>query len=256
MKLISLNTWGGTTFDPLMEFIRREAHDTDIFCLQEIFHTESDTIHIGRSAQANLFTELSAALPGHVGYFDSCQDGLEPGGVSAGYHLQFGLSTFIRKDIAVARNGVTFVHRGLNACVENDLRTMGRNAQYFELTHDNIAYGVVNFHGLWNGQGKSDSEDRLEQSRKLYECVNSISGKKILCGDFNLLPDTESIKIASEGLRNLITEYDITSTRSSLYDKSIKFADYIFVSPDIEVESFRVYPDEISDHLALGLDFQ
>lgn len=256
MRLITLNTWGGTTFEPLMEFIRREAQGTDIFCFQEIFHTESDKVIIGRSAHANLHTELSAILTDHVPYFATSQDGLEPGGTPAEYHLQFGLAMFVRKGIEVLTSGDTFVHRELNACIDNDLRTQGRNAQHLELRHAGNDYAVINFHGLWNGQGKSDTEDRLEQSRRLRACVDGLSGKKILCGDFNLLPDTESLRIAGEGMRDLITEYGVTSTRSSLYEKPIKLADYIFVSPDVTVDDFNVLPDEVSDHLALALTFE
>ena len=38
MKLITLNIWGGKVFEPLMEFFRKHAEDTDIFCLQEVFN--------------------------------------------------------------------------------------------------------------------------------------------------------------------------------------------------------------------------
>ena len=53
----------------------------------------------------------------------------------------------------------------------------------------------------------------------------------------------------------MIAEYGITSTRSSVYMKPGKFADYIFVSGAIQVENFATIPDEVSDHLALRLEF-
>jgi len=59
-------------------------------------------------------------------------------------------------------------------------------------------------------------------------------------------------------MRNLIKDYDITSTRSKLYTKHKKpvlFADYIFTSPEIEVRDFKVLPDVVSDHLPLLLDY-
>ena len=56
-------------------------------------------------------------------------------------------------------------------------------------------------------------------------------------------------------MRNLIAEFGITSTRSSLYTKPLRFADYMFVSNGIEVKDFKVLPDEVSDHLALYLEF-
>ena len=78
-----------------------------------------------------------------------------------------------------------------------------------------------------------------------------------MCGDFNLLPDTESIKILeSSGLRSLIKEYNITSTRTSFYTKPAKYADYILVTPGIEVKDFKVLTDEVSDHSPLFLEIE
>ncbi len=71
-------------------------------------------------------------------------------------------------------------------------------------------------------------------------------------GDFNVLPETKSIQLLeAAGMRNLVREFGITSTRSPLYTKPEKYADYIFVSKDIEVASFEVLPDVVSDHMAL-----
>ena len=77
----------------------------------------------------------------------------------------------------------------------------------------------------------------------------------ILAGDFNLNPDTQSIKMIEEfSLKNLIKEFSITDTRTSFYKKENRFADYIFVSPDICVKNFKVLPDEVSDHAPLYLE--
>ena len=57
--------------------------------------------------------------------------------------------------------------------------------------------------------------------------------------------------IESVDLRNLIKEYGITSTRTSLYPKEGKFADYVFTSKGVDVETFKVLPDEVSDHAPL-----
>ena len=72
---------------------------------------------------------------------------------------------------------------------------------------------------------------------------------------FNLKPDTESIQIIENGMNNLITQYDITSTRSNWYTKEERFADYIFTSPEIIIKTFEVLPDVVSDHLPLFLEF-
>src|SRR3989304_780654 len=48
------------------------------------------------------------------------------------------------------------------------------------------------------------------------------NGQKILCGDFNLNPDTKSLNILDRGMKNLIKEYKVKSTRSGLYKKDQK----------------------------------
>ena len=74
--------------------------------------------------------------------------------------------------------------------------------------------------------------------------------------NFNLLPDTESIKkFERAGLKNLIREYNITSTRTSYYTRPEKHADYAFVSDGIEVKDFKILPDKISDHAPMSLEF-
>lgn len=132
---------------------------------------------------------------------------------------------------------------------------MGRDLQRVEFSHLGKTYTILNFHGMWTGKGKEDTNKRIEQSEKIRKIFNEAKGAKILCGDFNLKPDTKSIDILSDGNRNLIREYNITSTRSVLYTKPTKFADYIIISSEIEVKNFKVLQDQISDHLPLFLEF-
>ncbi len=56
-------------------------------------------------------------------------------------------------------------------------------------------------------------------------------------------------------MRNLVKEFGVKSTRSKLYTKPVKFADYILVSNDVKVNKFDVINMEVSDHLPLFLDF-
>ena len=85
--------------------------------------------------------------------------------------------------------------------------------------------------------------------------MDSINVPKVLCGDLNLRPDTESVKILEKGMNNLIQTHKVNSTRTSYYPKPEKFADYIFTSPEITVKAFEVLKDEVSDHSPLLLDF-
>jgi endonuclease/exonuclease/phosphatase family metal-dependent hydrolase len=247
MKIICLNTWGNNVcIEDLAAFFN--AHkDVDIFCLQEIIKGGKDKSFIMDGEEVavkgyELFDRISESLPEHTGFF------------RPHFMNYFGLAIFVKKGIEVLDEGERLVHKGL---VPEVAGTHARNIQYVKVVNNGRALRVINFHGLWNGQGKADSEDRIKQSAKILGFTSKIEGDYVLCGDFNLLPDTQSIKVIEDsGLRNLITEYGVTSTRTSLYKKSIKFADYAFVTEGIEVKDFKVLPHEVSDHAPLYLEIR
>jgi len=250
MKLITLNLWGGKIFEPLMEFLKREAPATDIFCFQEMYHGAVEKIP-GNKSVVNLFTQLQAVLS----EFDSVFTPVVERGVE-GIPARWGLATFVRQNISVADGGKFFVYRTFNSMDKEDPQTIPRCVQYFHVQKDGASMTVCNFHGLYNATiNKLDNPDRLEQSRKIRAFLDTQQGPLILCGDFNLRPETESIKMLEGGMRNLIKEYGITSTRSHYYSKDVRFADYILVTPDIKVQSCKVLPDVVSDHLAIMLEF-
>ncbi|MDD3101827.1 MAG: endonuclease/exonuclease/phosphatase family protein [Patescibacteria group bacterium] len=244
MKLITLNIWGGRVFNPLMDFFKKHAQDTDIFCLQEVFnnplHTKSK---VQQSAKEDIYQDIASILKEFNGYFAPRQDNEE------------SLAMFIRKDLDIKEIGDHFVYRWKNAMENEDLTTWGVNLQYLKFIKDGKEHMICNLHGQWCPDFKKDNPIRLEQSENTKKFLDNFDGLKILCGDFNLTPDTKSMAILESSMKNLIKEYNVTSTRSHLYKKDIKFADYVLVSPEIKVKNFEVIQDVISDHLALSLDF-
>lgn len=255
MKLICLNIWGGRAGkENLLAFFEKYRDTTEIFCLQEVWKERYDQLE-GKNAggvpisndhiMTHAFQDISAVLPDHVPYFHPS------------FLEHYGLCMFVRKGIEVTENGDTFVHqeRGFMP-PEDEVGLHARNLQYITIQADAGPRVIMNFHGLWNGKGKGDCDERLEQSDNIIEFVKSRTEQVVLCGDFNLTPDTESLrKIEASGLRNLISAFGVISTRTSLYTKPERYADYAFVSPEITVKEFKVLPDEVSDHAPLYLDF-
>lgn len=250
MKLISLNLWAGRAGEEKVAAFIEKHRDVDIFCFQEMLHggqhlkgttvngTNFDTI------VPELFERTRVILKDHVSYFYP--------------HVfdYYGLTMFVKKNHVVSREGEVFIYKERGYLSKEEMGDHARNLQYatFEAPEK---ITVINVHGLWNGKGKGDSADRLLQSDNIVSFLKTIPGPYVMCGDFNLLPETESLKkIEAFGLRNLISEFGITSTRSDFYPKPERFADYVFVSPEIKVNEFRVLDDQVSDHLALYLDFQ
>lgn len=252
-KIISLNTWSGQAFPQLVKFISEHASDTDVFCFQEVFHTTSDII-VDHGARTNLFHELCQLLPNHTGYPAFGEGGYDINAGKVDFHLEWGLATFVHKNINLLDQQNHLVFQFEEDLAEN-YGKQHRHAHVLKIGkpgHNPIT--VINFHGLWKRSfGKNDSPERLQQSKKLLEIISKQQETPIvLTGDFNLDPHTESLSLLKQNLRDLISEYGITSTRSSIYTKPGRFADYAFVSPQLQIESFEV-PQEItaSDHLPL-----
>jgi len=254
MKLITLNTWGGRAgSEKLLSFF--DFHkNVDIFCLQEIWSDAYEFLEGRKAGGEDLKNSdvlvhgkqrISECLPMHSAYF------------RPHFMDHYGLMILVRSSLRVVEEGEVYVHKEKGFIPEGDIGLHARSIQY--VTYETIdgLRTVINFHGLWNGQGKEDSPERIEQSENIALFLASLKNPYVLCGDFNLLPDTRSMGILEDlGLRNLIKDFHITSTRTSLYTKELKFADYILLSNGIKLNEFRVLPEEVSDHSALYLDFQ
>lgn len=130
-----------------------------------------------------------------------------------------------------------------------------RNLQWIKVKLNEKVYSIMNVHGLHTGFGKEDTPERLLQSKRIKDFMSGVSGTKILCGDFNLLPETESLKLLEDKMVNLVKKHNIKSTRSYYYTKELKFADYVLVSSDVNVQKFEVLQEAVSDHFPLLLEF-
>ncbi len=258
MKLISLNTWGGKIFNPLIDFIKHNSLDTDIFCFQEVFSTTSDH-QAELDFRLNLYQELQKILPNHNSFFDPCLDNYIAGSFQKNlvdFNLSWGQAMFISNKIKVNSQGDFFVYRSKDNFNPKNENSVPRNVQFFNFSSQGQAYTVCNLHGIWVRGPKTDNPPRVKQSGMIKTFLDQQTGEKILVGDFNLDINTQSIKILESNLRNLIKEYHIPTTRSKHYNKTDdKFADYTFASPDVKVLSFTVPDVDISDHLPMILEF-
>lgn len=251
MKLMSLNIWEGELYQPLLDFLNKYKNETDIFCFQEIFKNE-DKIRTPNSEKIVTFHGLKETLLNFNGYFEDY--------VAPGEYNKEGLAIFIKKDIEVKDSGEIFLYNPPNIGLSNDSpRSLWRNLQYVLCHSGGKEFLVANMHGLFDlvtKSNKDDTPERIAQSQKVKAFLDKFNCPKILCGDFNLWPDTESLKILDGGMRNLIKEYNIASTRSVFFDFPNKFADYLLVSLDVKVNDFKILEETVSDHLAMYLDFE
>ena len=240
-KILSLNIWGGRRLESLLSYIDA-MRDVDIICLQEVFG-----LHVTPLAQldaqdcASVYDKLIEALPDHQAFFCPIVD------------RSYGLAAFIKSKYSVLRHERHLIHRcqpGSDHGLFHD-----RVLQLLDVAISDQNMQVMNIHGLVNGHGKTDSSSRLEQTRAILSIAGLDGKPTILLGDFNLTLNTACIALIERQFTNLVRQYSIQSTRSAFYSKPDRYADYIFLSPQLRCVDFAVPDHDVSDHLPLLCSF-
>lgn len=266
MKVTYLNTWGARKLENYIRFLQEQKSEQDIFCFQEVcdateerYSPTGGALH-QRTMTKDLLTEFNDFHAIRQYDWDDPNDfqGTIP----------WGIDIFIKKKFPVFEYKEKFVlgHQNSTSNIQMIHAEGGLPVvlQAIQTSHNSKKLWVLNIHGYHAGSGigKHDTKERLEQSQRIIECLKQLDGDIILGGDFNLDTDTESIKMFEDfGLRNLIKEYSIPSTRTSFYSeekrKKWPHADYVFVSSDIKVKSFEVDTNSlVSDHAPIFLEIE
>lgn len=264
MKIMCLNGWGGKLHEDLLPYIETSA--PEILCLQEVVHSPASdkdwlTYHDGDHIlpqRANFFRDVSRTLPDHVGVFCPAAQGVL-WDKDRSVPSQWGLATFVHKSIPIIGQVQGFVHKGYSPVGYGD-HPRSRSAHGIRV-HDyssNRSISITHMHGLRDLNGKMDTPERTVQAQRLLDLSRHVSepgDTVVVCGDFNVEPDSETLRIlADAGLSELVTGRGFTSTRNSQYRKPGKFADYMLVNDVNAVRGFDVvYDPEVSDHCPLVL---
>lgn len=265
MKIMCLNGWGGKLYDELLPYL--ETASPDILCLQEVIQcpgsgeewlTYRDGDHI-LPQRANFFRDVSHVLPDHLAIFCPAAQGVlwdEDKPVP----LQWGLATFVHRSFPVIGQVQGFVHKDYSPVGYGDhpRSRCAHGVRVYDYTSDRTV-SVTHMHGLRDPDGKMDTIERKEQARKLLDLSRRVSEPGdvvIVCGDFNVEPESETLAILAEGgLIELVTGRGFESTRSKHYKKPGRFADYMLINREEVVKSFDVIRDpEVSDHCPLLLE--
>lgn len=265
MRILCLNAWGGKLHAELIAYLAQL--DADVLCLQEIVHTPTtdkdwleyrDGSHI-LPQRPNLFADIAAILPGHTATFCPAAQGVLWDGDSA-LPSQFGLATFVRSSLSVIGQFQTFVHKTFSPDGYGD-HPRPRNAHAVRLYDpaQSQPVTIAHVHGLRDLAGKMDTTERLAQAQRLASLATTVAepgDRVILCGDFNVEPDSRTFDILRDiGLHDLVTARGFAGTRNAQYSKPGRFADYMLVNDAVTVKSFDVIMQpEVSDHCPLLLE--
>jgi endonuclease/exonuclease/phosphatase family metal-dependent hydrolase len=247
MKLINLNTWAGKLQEPFDVFLRAHKDNTDIFCFQEIFnkYSEGSEDYLNsKGGNTNILNDISAILTDHEAYFCPVMENV------------YGIAIFLKKGIEVIRSGEVMLYANPDYDKEDDDNDHDRKMQWIHIKQGTKDLLIMNVHGHWDASGKGDTPNRIVQSNVINEFIESVPyTPKILVGDLNLNLNTESITLLEKYFINLVKEHGIETTRTELYEGEHRHADYVFVSTEVLVNSFKVLPDVVSDHAPLFIDF-
>ncbi len=243
MKILQLNIWGGKLEKQIVDLLLREQ--ADIVCLQEV-----------------------VAIPGGQSFFfEDVEELQKDTGYEYAYHTPSHNFKFMKRVAAwgnAVLSKIPFTETNnlytykeptvdLDFLEEGDYN-MGRALQHAVIDTENGRLNVLNHHGYHLHSHKNGDEETLRQCALIADYVRNLNGSVVLCGDFNLVPDSPSLELINEVLVNHVKEQGIITTRTPLTHKT-EACDYIFTSPDIEVKNFQVLDDIASDHKALTIEF-
>lgn len=255
MKVVSLNTCSGFFYPALSEFIREHASTTDIFLFQEVYNATGDVPNI-EGHHTKLFSEIQEMLPNFFGIFCNAKKERvwEENGVPI--DVPYGNATFVSNKFSLLESD--FMH------LPSVTSHFSHGSVLVAKLHDGVReISVCNVHGCAAPVDKRDCDERIQASQEIISLMERFGGHRIIAGDFNLFPDTLSIEVFSEfGYKNLVTLHEISTTRGTLVkqlypqygippNKFQEYADYVFVTPCIQVSSFEVPDLPVSDHLPL-----
>ena len=209
------------TLDDIMQFIRRE--DPDLVGLIEV---DMGSVRSGLINQAEHIAQ-------HLGHYTA-------------YQCKYGAASL--------NNQLPIVRKQGNAILAAP-RVHGERFQYFpsgikrliiEMELDEVCVFLVHLSLKYR--------HRQEQLAHLHDLVRTVTKPVIVAGDFNTFTGRDELFLFEQatGLRNANTRhlasYPARVPRSEL--------DFVLVSPEIEVEDFRIPDVRLSDHRPIICDFR
>lgn len=240
MKILQLNAWGGKLGAQIISVLKREQ--ADVVCLQEatrfpggrsFLFEDIDSIARDSGYDYIYFTE-------HIGYNFMRRT------------AQMGLAILSKHPFI----SVDTLPLRLQYTKDFDLLDSDYNVQ--TLQHVNVKinekiYNILNYHGYHIREHKDGSPETIRQCELIASHLSKLQNSIILCGDFNLSPESTSIAIIEKHLQNHASQTKVSSTRTQLTNKT-EVCDFIFSSKSFTPHAFKVLDDVVSDHKALTLE--
>ena len=253
IKFITLNLFkGGLYYENIKAFLTKE--NPDILCLQEAYNSKDKTL----TKNYRSIDNLKELLPNH--YYHFSPELLEN---SKNKKTDIGNAIFSRFPIIHAQTTFYDIQYGkydeyLKNDNKYDFSLQPKNLEYANIQTHGISLNVFNTHGIWEKHG-NDTKRRLQMGEII---INQIKDKKnvILAGDFNLFPNTQTVKNIEKYLKSVFSNELKTTFNLRLkphpgnYGNSV--VDMIFVSKEVKIIEKYCPNIDVSDHFPLVSVFE
>ena len=263
MKILSFNICIKIdNADKVAEYLKDT--NADIICLQEVMRPLEDSVISMYRAEEVIRKYLKNDYPYyffapewvsdiHFGP-DNVPDRIFGGMAEQGkmilskYPIFHGYNSYYIKDYEFDRDRGSFA-----GGVDH-----GRALQVCEIDLDGKLIQIGNVHGTYTKE-KVDTDKTILQSKFILEKLSKKDLPTILVGDFNLLSTTESMKMISGRYHDLMSDYNIKTTRPQKEGRSgpqDAVIDYIFIDNNFRTQNLNVELNDISDHYPVIVDFK
>lgn len=242
MKLIQLNIWWGGKLDQaIVKFLNEEK--PDILCLQESASME------GKSGMM-----LSVEQIKEIGNF---KDLVHSPLVTFNFmHRKVSMGNAILSKFSILNSKTLYTHLKHNKDFDWEKHDYNiRNLLHCELDTGKQKTHVLTHHGYHVPTHKDGNQETLKACKQIMHYIDSLNGPKILAGDFNLSPNSESLEVINKKMTNLVVVNKLKTTRTNLTYKT-EVCDYIFINKEIRAKKFTASDEVVSDHKALIMEFE
>lgn len=244
LRFLTLNIWnGGRLWDNLESFLRQNTFDIMFF--QEVFNGHGENL----PKRYKTMEEFRKLFPEHFFHFAPSFGDIDSCGT-------FDRGNAIFSKFPITASEITFFDLPYRVFAEQKERSFEftpRALEHCQVKIDSNVLHLFNHHGIWGNDGL-DSPRRLTMGRVIADKVKSLENV-ILAGDFNMSPDTETIKIIEQHLKSVFGTNLISTFNMRQKDKNTGYktaaVDMLFVSPEIRVVEKSCPDVDVSDHLPL-----
>jgi len=245
-KIIQINAWFGRLKPALLDFI--EEQQPDILCTQEDLIAPLGASAL--SAAHDVHERLSEKFP-HQFFARTITFDLEGETVTQGNAIYSGIPMENNRFLFTSGTYTDAKQQG------DDFDYNVRNLQLTELDMGNgKVFTIANHHGH-HEKNSNGSKRSIESMKKVASTLLDVTGPLIVCGDFNVNPTSPAMRPLDQvALRNLTVEHALDSTLSTASSVPVPVVcDYILVNNEVQVKSFSMTEELISDHKALVMEF-